>query len=856
MRHFLAVVMIWSGYLAAAPAQDSLEYFFDSTLVMDRSVEFDPNVPTPESVLGFQVGQWHVRPEQVAEYMYALAATSKRVWVEEMGRSYEQRPLLLVSFSNQSNIQNLATIKQSRQEFISKNAQSPNIVWMGYSVHGNEASGVNAAVLLAYYLAAAQGEQVEKLLANSVILMEPMINPDGIARFAHWVNAHKSQQLIADPMDIEHNETWPQGRTNHYWFDLNRDWLLVQHPESQARLAAFHQWKPQVVTDFHEMGTNSTYFFQPGVPSRNNPKTPQENFTLTAKIAEFHARALDAIGSRYYSKEDFDDFYYGKGSTYPDINGAVGILFEQASARGHLQNSVNGPLSFPFAIRNHLATSFSTLKAVMQEGKALRSYQSKFYQGVEKLASDHKVKAYLFDADGDNRRLNEFLKILDLHQVRYFQLARDVEVNKRSYYKNEAYLVPMAQPQFRLIRSIFETETSFKDSTFYDVSSWTLALSFNLDFSALDSSDYSSRLRGKIGKRTQNKEKFSLDDKAVALVFDWRDFNTAVLTSRLLKVNAGLKVVTKRSQFNSSNGPQWVAAGSIVLPLNEQPMTREELTYWLDDNLGELPVKHFQLTSGLAIDGADLGSPTVKTIVTPKPLLIVGSGVNSYEAGEVWHLLDTRLEWPLVKVTAAQLESLDLSAYTHLIMVSGRYRFSDDVNKKIERWVHQGGQVVASRTAGQWLSTQMWSPLEKPLTEEPAKESLTYSERDQFHAEKVIGGAIFQAEVDLSHPLAFGLERSRVPFFRRGTDHYQVAEDERFAVVARYSDAPLMSGYASAENQQQLANTPVLVATRRGQGGVIYFADNMNFRAFWWGTSKLFINSLYFPYSYWSSSNE
>ena len=245
-------------------------------------------------------------------------------------------------------------------------------------------------MLYAYHLAALQGKEIEETLSKTIVLLDPCYNPDGLNRFANWVNVHKSKNLSADPANREYNEPFPRGRTNHYWFDLNRDWLPSQHPESQGRIKNFHEWYPNVLTDHHEMGTNSTYFFQPGIPSRTNPNTPEENQELTKKIANFHAKALDKIGSLYYSEESFDDFYYGKGSTYPDANGCIGILFEQASSRGHLQESINGLVSFPFTIRNQLTTSLSTLEADQILRKDLLDYQRRFYQsGIATAKNQH-----------------------------------------------------------------------------------------------------------------------------------------------------------------------------------------------------------------------------------------------------------------------------------------------------------------------------------------------------------------------------------------------------------------------------------------------------------------------------------
>ena len=233
--------------------------------------------------------------------------------------------------------------------------------------------------MLPYYLAASNEPETLEILDNSVILFDPCLNPDGLQRFANWVNSNKNLVPNPDNNDREFSEVWPGGRTNHYWFDLNRDWLPVQLPESQARVKTYSDWLPNIVTDHHEMGTNSTFFFQPGIPSRVNPLIPNLNQKLTEKVAKYHANFLDKIGSLYYSKENYDDLYFGKGSTYPDANGGIGILFEQGSSRGHIQNSQNGVLTFPFTIRNQLTTTLSTLKAASELRIELLSYMNDFY---------------------------------------------------------------------------------------------------------------------------------------------------------------------------------------------------------------------------------------------------------------------------------------------------------------------------------------------------------------------------------------------------------------------------------------------------------------------------------------------
>jgi hypothetical protein len=316
-----------------------------------------------------------------------VAEVSNRVKLVEYGRTYENRPLLLLTISSPKNLANIDQIKAEHHKLVEpdkssslKTADMPIVVWMGYSVHGNEASGTNASPLAVYYLAAAQGAEIDSVLNESVILVDPRINPDGGERFSSWVNANKSMNLVADPNSRELNETWPGGRYNHYWFDLNRDWLYTQHPESKGRIVKYHEWKPNILTDHHEMGSGSSFFFQPGIPARTHPITPKKNIELTEKIGKFHASALDKIGSLYFTKEGYDDFYYGKGSTFPDAQGCIGILFEQASSRGHLQETPNGPMSFAFTIRNQFTTTLSTLRAAKSMRQELLDYQRSFYQ--------------------------------------------------------------------------------------------------------------------------------------------------------------------------------------------------------------------------------------------------------------------------------------------------------------------------------------------------------------------------------------------------------------------------------------------------------------------------------------------
>ena len=466
MRFILIALFICVGVFAQNTTHN-LDYYFSE---LDSGL-LESNIPTPKEIIGHEVGEWHVSHDKLVQYMYALANASDRVTIEDRGKTFEGRPILLLTITSRNNHLNIDKILEKHKKITDyqqniKIEDQPIIVYQGFSIHGNEASGSNASLLLAYYLAASNSDFVKNLLENSIILLDPSMNPDGLQRFAYWVNTNRNVNLTSDPNDREYNEIWPGGRTNHYWFDLNRDWLPVQLPESQARIKTFNKWIPNILTDHHEMGTNATFFFQPGIPSRTHPLTPDLNQKLTKEIAKFHVESLDKIGSLYYSEESFDDFYYGKGSTYPDINGSIGILFEQASSRGHIQESDNGILKFPFTIKNQLTTGISTLKAAVNLRLDILNYQKTFYLDAAKEASKFKSESIIFGNPKDKYRTNKLAEILRRHEINIYGLNTDIKHNNKIYKKGYAYVVPKNQKKHRLINAMFETRTRFLDSLF------------------------------------------------------------------------------------------------------------------------------------------------------------------------------------------------------------------------------------------------------------------------------------------------------------------------------------------------------------------------------------------------------
>ncbi|HSL84699.1 MAG TPA: M14 metallopeptidase family protein [Thermoanaerobaculia bacterium] len=865
----LALLLLLS---APAAAQGPLPAEVDLSYYLPEAASYDPEVPAPAEVLGHQVGAWHVRPDQLVGYMERLAAASDRVRIEELGRTHERRPQVLLTISSPENLARLDEIGARHRELSEGRgpgaegaghadlAGRPVFVYLGYSIHGNEPSGANASMLVAYHLAAGRGGEVEEMLANAVVLLDPSLNPDGLGRFAHWANMYRGEQPVADPDHREHVEAWPSGRTNHYWFDLNRDWLLLQHPESRNRVAAFQRYRPNVLADFHEMGTSATYFFQPGVPSRQNPLTPHRNLELTREIARFHAEALDEAGSLYYSEETFDDFYFGKGSTYPDIQGAVGILFEQASARGHVQEkgAGQGRISFPFAIRNQFLTSLSTLRAAVAKRDELLSYQAGFYRDALAEAARAPVGAHLVGSRGDRARLDEMVAVLRAHGIRVHRLGRTVTRGGVTYAPGDSVAVPTGQRQYRLLEALFERRTEFADTTFYDVSAWTLPLAFGLPSADLARGDLSQGLLGEeireggLGAEPGSGMPAAADP--VAWAFEWTSFYAPRALYRLLADGVQARVATRtfEAEVAAEGGTARRAFGygTVVVPLGLQPERAAEIRETLAAAEREDGIGVHALTTGLTGGGMDLGSPSLEPLEAPVPLLLIGNGVSSYAAGEVWHHLDHRLGLEVTLADRSYLDRVDLSRYTHLILAHGGWGgLSEDEVAEIGSWVRAGGTLVALQGAAVWAEGALLGIEAEPAAEEEEAaaplEPRPYARFRQDVAVPLVAGTIFEAHVDETHPLAYGYAPGTLPVFRDTTLTLTPSENP-YDTPVRYTERPLLAGYVSPQNLERLGGTPAVIATRLGRGVVIRMVDDPVFRGVWFGTAKLLSNAIFF----------
>ncbi len=839
MKNTFLLTLIFASSLVIN-AQTNLSYY------LPPGTQYDPAIPTPAQIIGHDVGEWHVTHDRLVNYMKALDQSSDRITLEQTGLTYEARPLLLLTITSPKNHQNIETIRTQHLQLsdATKSASldvknMPAVFYLGCSIHGNEASGANAGLLMAYHLAAAKGPEIEKYLENTVILFDPSFNPDGLQRFSGWVNSRKSMQIANDANDMEHNEAWPGGRFNHYWFDLNRDWLVAQHPESRARAKKFQEWRPNVLTDHHEQGTNATFFFMPGVPSRVHPLTPDKNQELTRKMGEYHAKALDQIGSLYFTQEGYDDFYYGKGSTFPDVQGSIGILFEQASSRGHAQESVNGVLKFPFTIRNQFVTMLSSLKAINEIREDLLNYHRDFYKNAMSDAAKDPVKAYIVGST-DKARVAMFAELAIRQKIDVYKLPASQTINGKTFDVSSSYVLPTNQAQYKLLQSLFFKQTKFKDSIFYDISSWTMPLAFGLDYEEIKAAPALGEKITEV-KLPQGQ---MIGQGNYAYVIEPYGYYVPRAMYRLM--DKGVRIKVSNETFYGEG--KKFERGAILIPIENQDKTPDQINALVKEITEKDGVDVYALSTGLDYRGVSLGSSSFYVLRKPEIAILVEGGISPTDAGELWHLLDTRFQIPVTMIPISIFNTTSLQNYNTILMPEGTHSaITDAAKEKLKSWVQSGGILIGFERALNFFTAAGLGKFDVKKEEEkkdPAKPK-PYADLDENQRAQETSGAIFEADADLTHPFLYGYTSPKVAMFKANNLFIQKATGA-YANPLVYGDNPKLSGYITKPNYDKLKNSSVMGTAVIGKGRVIGFTENIAFRAFWFGTNKMLMNAIFY----------
>ncbi len=809
-------------------------YFYPNAGTMNSAI------PTPEKFLGYAIGTHHTRHDKLVEYFKELDRLSDRVTVQAIGETYEHRQQITVVFTSSSNHQRLEEIRKAHLggQLTGNTTNTPLVIHMGYNVHGNEPSSSEAAMLTAYYLTASETDETIKWMNDMVILMDPVINPDGRDRHTHWANMHKASPVVADPLDREHTEVWPGGRFNHYWFDLNRDWFLGTFPETRNRIKFFHHWRPYVKTDHHEMGSNATFYFDPGEDASNTPVVPDYLYkTIYPKYAEYFSKAADKLGSMYFTKEAYDKLYPGYGSSYVNFYGGAGFLFEQASSRGHVQETNTIPLTFAFTIRNQFTAALTTVRASLAEKTSLLKMRKEFYRVAKEQQAKSSIKGYLWGDTNDETRTRVFIEMLLLHEIEVYEAGNNSTDGKR-------YYVPTDQDNYIMVRSVFEKQITYVDSSFYDASAWSLIHAYNLPYTEIKAA-YTS------GKRITAlpAQQINMVEKSnYAYIMNNTDYNIHQAIYHLQ--NAGVIVQSAFRPFMALvNGKNKnFGYGSIIISVQQQLISPDSLYRAVSAAGKQASITVYSFNTGYSAAGIDLGSGYTRTLKKPEVVLITGTGVAAPEAGEIWHLLDQRLQMPITKLDVLNLGRANLSRYNTMIIVSGNYLLIDKVaTDKIKAWVQNGNTLITIKTGTEWAIKNGFTK-EKLLPVDSAKGIPRREDFDMaVHIEgaKTMGGSIFRVDLDTTHPVGFGFTNRKVSVYRNGLTFLQPSTNS-YSTVTQYTADPLIGGYVHPTTLKKIKNSASILVGAEGSGRVILFSDNPNFRGTWYGTNKLFLNAIFY----------
>lgn len=821
-RFFIFLFLLFSPFLL--PAQENRLDFY---LPANGGYTYDKNIPVPADILGFEIGDQHVTYEQALNYIRTLAQKSGRALYYESGRSYEYKPLGFLLISSPENLARIETIRRNQQKLADPSVsgdldikEMPVVVYLAYSVHGNEASGINASLPVAYFLAAAQGGNIDRILKNTVVILQPAQNPDGVQKFATWVNSSRSFTPVTDNNSMEFKEPYsPSSRANHYWFDLNRDWLTVQHPESRGRMAFYYQWRPTVVGDFHEHGSTNGAFFSPGKSTGIDKNIPADNYKWSEVFGKYHGDTLSSIGTLYFSKEGYDDFFTGKGAALPDLQGGVAMLFEQPSSRGHIQRRNGVLLRFCDQIRNQAYCSYSTITAALDNREGLLKYHRNTYREAVRLAKNDPVKGYIFGGGGSVDK--EFLKILGTHKIDVYKLAGNFSKNGIDFKAEDSYVVPLAQPGYRTVKTIFEKDKPYKDSTFYDISTWTLPLAMNLKY---------AELGGEVSARTG--ERFSPDSVSDTVVtgspgmgsygycFPITDYYSYKILYRLLAAGVELRVATMPFELNVDGKEVNFDRGTIVVYNKLQQIPKEKVYALVCEAAAGVPAPVYPLHSGTGMP-IDLGSRSFREVSLPQIAILCGKGVAASETGELWYLLDRKFSIPATLLDISRLETADLSAYT-VIVADGNYKPGKKGMEKLALWLeNKKNKLIAVNNA---LS------LVNALGKEEIRTQKGISAME---------GIILEAGVNPKDPLCYGINSPTVPVFKNNRTVLEAAVP---GGTLKYTAGPLLSGCTQPGNIGKLKRTPAAVTA----GNVVYFSFAPFFRGYFFGSSRLFLNALFF----------
>ncbi|SFH39822.1 M14 family metallopeptidase [Pontibacter chinhatensis] len=835
-------------------------------LSMQAAVAQQQQLQSPAQFLGYELGKQFSTQSRILDYVNYLAVQApNRIKVEEYGRTYENRPLVLAYVASDENLQRLEQIRENnlRQASLlggSIQGEQPAIVWLSYNVHGNESVSSEAVLQVLYDLVNPENAQSREWLQNTIVILDPMVNPDGRERYVQWYNQASNRGGNASPYAWEHWEPWPGGRPNHYYFDLNRDWAWQTQVESQQRLKVYNSWLPQVHADFHEMGAESPYYFSPAAKPFHESITPwQRQFQNT--IGEYNRQYFDKNNWLYFTRESFDLFYPSYGDTWPTYNGAIGMTYEQGgSGRAGLayKKADGDTLTLTDRIAHHVAASEATIKAASEKANELKQEFQKYYSTSLKNPGGEYKSFVLKSTANTAGNLKALTDYLQQQGIQYGYAANKGSVRGYNYLNGKTesiklapqdVVISMYQPKSVLVKVLFEPKSALEDSLTYDITSWALPYAYGVQAYAV---------KGRVGmSQTAPAAPAAAAiniEKPYAYLARWNGLEDLKFATQLMQQQVKVRMAELPFEMDGTT----YEAGTLIITRTGN----ERLGDKFDATVRELAQQYgVQLTAtntGFVSSGADFGSGSVRYLKAPKVALLSGEGVSPYGFGEVWHFFEQQINYPVTVLNTSYFSQVPLQEFDVLILPTGSYAkvLDDKTLEKLQDWVRGGGKLIALESAVNYLAGKKGFELKKKDAEEEEKEAAkkerkdkdpyenlrSYAAREREALESEVQGSIFRVDLDKTHPLAFGYGDSYFALIR-SADTFQFMEDGWNVGVLKKNNH--VAGYVGQGAKKQLQDALILGTQRLGRGEIVYLADNPLFRGFWQGGKLMFGNAVF-----------
>ncbi|WP_166664850.1 M14 metallopeptidase family protein [Pedobacter metabolipauper] len=803
---------------------------------------------SPDSYLGYELGSHFTPHEKVISYFKYLSEGDQNIRLIPYGKTYEGRELMVAVISSKENIQNLEEIRKDNlalskaQKGVRETKNQPAILWLSYNVHGNEASSTETAMRTLFALVEGKSEKIESWLKNTIVIIDPCLNPDGRERYVNYFNSVVGKEPNSDPMAREHSEPWPGGRPNHYYFDLNRDWAWQTQIETQQRLKLYQQWMPEVHVDFHEQSYNEPYYFAPAAEPIHVDITPwQRAFQIT--VGKNNAKYFDENGWQYFTKERFDLLYPSYGDTYPLYNGAIGMTYEQGGIGAGLSVvTVDGDtLTLKDRIDHHYTTGMATVETVSAHaGELVEKFKGYFEKNI--VSPPGIYKTYIVKAEnlGKIKMMSELLAKNNIE----FSFGTDkvlkgynYETKKIETFKTERndLIVNLQQPRAVLANVLFEPQTSVSDSNTYDITAWALPYVYGLKTYAIKES-----VKGNYASIEEKNEAIKTIDRPYAWAIPMgamQDFQALIALQKA-------KIKVRIAEVGLTIGGRELPSGTLLVYRTENERIVKGLSAKIAEIQKSMNKVFYPIASGFVEQGKDLGSSVYPILNIPKVAIVSGTGVSSQGVGTAWHFFEQELKYPVTLISIQGIGSLDLNKINVLIMPDGSY--PDNINEKLEEWIRRGGKVVLIEDA---ISAVVGKkPFDIKLKEAPKEEikinaaSRKYGERNLDDLSNSIPGAIFKIEIDQSHPLAAGL----------GSYYYALKTDSKVyeplssqGNVGLLNSSSYMAGVAGKAVMKKLDSGMLFGVQNIGRGSVVYMASDVLFRSFWENGKKMFTNAVF-----------